>query len=187
MAAPEVHDALAGLSVRQLKALAQELGLSAAGCMEKADLVALLRAASVARSKAPPTETSKPPRRSLRRAAQPPAVVPAALSPEVPQQREILRIRNAKEDLEVLGLTRLEVQNLGKEEREKLVIRRFREISRLVHPDKCPEELRESATKAFQRLEVARQSVVATKPPVDNSQASFASRSSTTRPPWRAQ
>ncbi|CAE8676435.1 unnamed protein product [Polarella glacialis] len=74
------------------------------------------------------------------------------------QREEILRIARATDDLAVLGLSRQELADLlGRAERERAVLRRFRQLSRLVHPDKCAPELREAATRAFQRLEVARQ------------------------------
>merc|ERR1740121_420839 len=51
-------------------------------------------------------------------------------------------------------------------ERRKAVLRRYHELCRLVHPDKCPVELSSLATRAFQRLEEAKKQAMSpgTKP-----------------------
>lgn len=176
-------ETLASFSVRQLKVMAQELGVNATGCTEKADLVTLLSAAS-SRSSSPPEVERSNAHRSLHRcngafatpsAPATPIAAAAAVNfrPEAArsrQQQEILRIGKAKDDVEVLSMSRSELQNLRtNEDRERAVLRRFREISRIVHPDKCPPALRDAATKAFQRLEVAKRKLMETTLPTEAS------------------
>lgn len=169
---------LSARPVCELKAQVLHLGLNSSGCTEKADLVALLRAAAspaaavghglrrAAVQPPPPrpaVEARRPAhaaiasarksglrRRSLRHSLLQPTSVTL-------QRDELQRIMRAKDDLGVLGLRWQDVRSLSQPERQRVVLRRFRELSRRVHPDKCPAELREAATRAFQRLEVAKQ------------------------------
>lgn len=165
---------LAQWPVVRLRARIKELGLSSAGCVEKSDLISLLRGASLLqdsaaksrrRSLRPLRRTSLPAtprgpagrpssgRRSLlrrRRSVKDPAPV-RLLS----QKNELKRILRAGGALDVLGIQG-NVQSITPRDRGHLIRRRYRELSRLVHPDKCPPELRDLATRAFQRLEDAK-------------------------------
>eukprot|EP00929_Paragymnodinium_shiwhaense_P111432 TRINITY_DN7947_c0_g1_i1.p1 TRINITY_DN7947_c0_g1~~TRINITY_DN7947_c0_g1_i1.p1 ORF type:complete len:279 (-),score=59.77 TRINITY_DN7947_c0_g1_i1:273-1109(-) len=86
----------------------------------------------------------------------------SAAAAAVQQRQEIQRIQRAIDDLAVLKLSSAELRPLAPKQRQKLVLRRFKELSRHVHPDKCPPELRDSGTRAFQRLEAARKQALAT-------------------------
>lgn len=177
----------------RLKARITELGWSPAGCVEKADLVALLRKASTAAAAAaaaPGMATSSapgpgdggaaaasaaeaPPRRysyggvrgsrrpslgaTLRRTSllRQRARRSGARQPQAQVERqakakaEIDRILAAKDDLEILGLSKREASQSSLQSR-------YRILTLQVHPDKCPPDLKEAATAAFHRLEAAR-------------------------------
>eukprot|EP00928_Gymnodinium_smaydae_P050873 TRINITY_DN3440_c0_g1_i5.p1 TRINITY_DN3440_c0_g1~~TRINITY_DN3440_c0_g1_i5.p1 ORF type:complete len:315 (+),score=65.63 TRINITY_DN3440_c0_g1_i5:88-945(+) len=145
---------LSALTIRQLKARIAALGLSVAGCTEREDLVALLRGdVGGARRRSFLRKSLR--RASLRRASLPKR--PAFAASAARQREELMRIAKAQDGLQVLGLTWRELRRLPGQEREKLVVRRYRDLCRAVHPDKCPPDLRAAATRAFQRLETAKQ------------------------------
>lgn len=72
------------------------------------------------------------------------------------QRDEIRRIALAKDDRSILGMDRGDAVSRRNKGHKAAVLQQFRSISRVVHPDKCPADLREAATRAFQRLECAR-------------------------------
>lgn len=185
---------LSTFTIRELKTHARELGVDVSACTEKGELVALLRAATSRRpSSAAPPAAAPGPSASARSAAAPSAtsrrssrhrrssaskggrrsklrrlsITAAALSEEERsslQLAEVRRIIAAASDLEVLNLPGASVRRMSRDERGRVVLRRFRALSRLVHPDKCPQEHCAEATAAFQRLEVARQQIAAKAP-----------------------
>lgn len=73
------------------------------------------------------------------------------------QREELGRIVWAVDAFQVLGLAWNDLRPLARKEREQAVLKRYRDLCRRVHPDKCPPELCNIATRAFQRLEMAKQ------------------------------
>lgn len=199
--------------VQRLKSRIKELGLNPAGCIEKSELIALLKRASC---RTPPS--SPTPQASA--AAQPPPYAPGTPPAQAPaglhgagawtmprrsgqrltvgsfgrmsllrgrrksrarqsaglaanrsasQRAEVRRILSAGDALDVFGMKELfpgatkGTPAVGADElireRRKAILRRYHELCRLVHPDKCPAELGEAATQAFQRLEDAKKQV----------------------------
>lgn len=158
---------VAGLSlwtVTQLKAQIRELGLSSVGCTEKHDLVLLLSTAAKAKDCAQTSNSS--PRHSkrrmtlggnatsrlslLRRRRSVAEASKVAKSSKMSSQRHQLeRVMHAKTPAALLGLRGNEIWN------SSLVKKQFCELSRLVHPDKCPPELCSMATQAFGKLKAA--------------------------------
>jgi len=161
-------------TVLQLKAKLVEFGLSTVGCTEKSDLVELLRNASSIDSSSRMAAAAAGVtarlvqgrrgtlgsfgRRSLLRRK--PLLEKSseryALGQGARQKIEMDRILKAKDDASVLGF-RPDVANLlplGNP--ATTVLERYRTLCHIVHPDKCPEDLRHIATKAFQRLEAAK-------------------------------
>jgi len=170
---------LARCTVQELKAKIAALGLSTSQCVEKADLVALLRA-----SPRPCTSGTPGRRRSGTRAARTSSGAAlrgrrslvralhcvkatrvssqrSAAAKKRPRLEERLRgIAQATDDFSALGLTRAQVQGLPEQERAELVRRCFRELACFAHPDKCPPELQGAASRAFRRLAAARTRVL---------------------------
>eukprot|EP00931_Biecheleriopsis_adriatica_P081201 TRINITY_DN54535_c0_g1_i1.p1 TRINITY_DN54535_c0_g1~~TRINITY_DN54535_c0_g1_i1.p1 ORF type:complete len:355 (+),score=62.24 TRINITY_DN54535_c0_g1_i1:125-1189(+) len=150
-------------SVMQLKARIRELGLSSVGCTERQDLLLLLSKAEVKdHGQTSHMLSGKLKRRMtlgraatsrlslLRRMHPGSEASQAAKSSQVlSQRRELERVMRAKTSASLLGLREQETRN------SCLVRQRFRELSRLVHPDKCPLELRPVATQAFGKLKAA--------------------------------
>mmetsp|Transcript_20578 Transcript_20578/g.45012 ORF Transcript_20578/g.45012 Transcript_20578/m.45012 type:complete len:254 (-) Transcript_20578:217-978(-) len=95
------------------------------------------------------------------------------------QQQELRRIARARDHFSVLGLVCKELQRMSLKEREHVILHRYRELSRLVHPDKCPVEIREAATRIFQQLEAARHLALKCAEPGVGHQMQ-----STSRTPW---
>lgn len=170
--------------VQRLRARLRELGLSAVGCTEKGDLVALIQGASAAPSTPPAGAAGARPRgaRAARRSVGPGMAAgrlslgrqsllrrrrSAARAPreaEEPrlarlarQRAELQRVLRAGSLLEVLGLQQATGAAAAPRARRRAVLQKYHELSRLVHPDKCPPELRAAATRAFQRLEEAKE------------------------------
>jgi len=185
----DAHQDLRAWPVPRLIALAQQRGVDIRSCKEKADIMILLggrgccqtnRGAAPAAQSVPPT-----PRRAQRRStpASSPMRKPCAkrrssvlnmASPKgsrrdslgsaarlsARQREELRRIARAVDDLAVLGLTWDQLAMLpSRQEQQRVVLKRSRDVSRLVHPDKCAAELRDQATRAFQRLQLAKQNV----------------------------
>jgi len=82
------------------------------------------------------------------------------------QRQELARIAKAKRSLQVLGfdegsrIARHGVNDLEafrqQDDWRLLVQRRYRELTRLLHPDKCPPELKSEATVVFRRIVAAK-------------------------------
>lgn len=166
---PESNSCMKGVAdmsqwtITQLKSRTRELGLSSVGCTEKRDLVLLLSTAAAKDS----VQTSNSSLRRLKRRMTLGRAATSRLSllrrkrsvgeaaqtakpSKVPSQRHQLeRVMCAKNSAALLGLRENEMRNSG------LVKKRFCELSRLVHPDKCPPELRAVATQAFTKLKAA--------------------------------
>eukprot|EP00930_Biecheleria_cincta_P049881 TRINITY_DN35085_c0_g1_i1.p1 TRINITY_DN35085_c0_g1~~TRINITY_DN35085_c0_g1_i1.p1 ORF type:complete len:363 (-),score=55.57 TRINITY_DN35085_c0_g1_i1:186-1274(-) len=150
-------------TVSQLKSKIRELGLSSVGCTEKRDLVVLLSTAAA--NVSVQTLNSSPrhfkrrmtlgraatSRLSLLRRRRPDgeASQSAKLSKVPSQRHQLERVMRAKNSAALLGLCEKEMRS------RCLVKKRFCELSRLVHPDKCPPELRAVATQAFSKLKAA--------------------------------
>ena len=64
------------------------------------------------------------------------------------------RIEKAADHLGVLGLKRRELERLPQAACRKAVMESYRKLCRLVHPDKCPSELREQAAGLAQRARI---------------------------------
>lgn len=158
-------------SIAELKRRVAEFGLSAAKCIEKGDLVLLLRGGVTSAEKvsARPEATGRRQsvaqgrRVSMLRGAtrrmsmlrcRPPTTTERDRLLE--QRQEIRRVSKAKSDWEVFGLKKRELQQMTRTERQRFVQRRYKELTRLVHPDKCAAELKEVATAAFKKLTHAR-------------------------------
>jgi len=153
-------------TVKQLMCRIQELGLSVSGCLEKSELVALLRKQPSASARPQTAKRLSKGRLSfgrrsmLRRQTQTvqEAASPGTSCPDTRAQlAAIQRILQAKDDLAVLELRHVAVPRA---ELERMVLRRCREMYRFVHPDKCAPELQELATRGFQRLEAAKEKVL---------------------------
>jgi len=167
-------DALRRRPVAELKARLAALGVSCGGCVEKADLVALLVAAGGG------SGLGGPPRRrrsllgvgasrlsrgrksvlkviSRGKKAQP----TEAAGGKAQLEARLRRIAKATEDTAALGLSRAQLQALSPEARAKLVQQRWRSLALHAHPDKVPERLRELAARAFARLDAAKARLLA--------------------------
>lgn len=169
-AKPENNSCIKGVAdlslwtVTQLKARIRELGLSSVGCTEKHDLVLLLSTAAKPKDCVQTSNSS--PRHSkrrmtlggnatsrlslLRRRRSVGEASKTAKSSKISSQRHQLeRVMRAKTPAALLGLREKEIRN------SSLVKKQFWELSRLVHPDKCPPELCTVATQAFGKLKAA--------------------------------
>lgn len=172
-------------SVQQLKAYICDLGLKTDGCVEKTDLIHLIQGSKVQsivtksrRSSFYMRRVSAPgigKRKSMRRASVTMVGRKSLLrmrhaksfqTSEVAMQMqdrkvECMRIMCACDAFEVFGFRDHHKKQMPQKEWKKLVLKRHRDLSLLVHPDKCPEELRGVATRAFQRLEEANKCLLA--------------------------
>jgi hypothetical protein len=172
--------------VTELKATITELGLDASLCIEKSELVALLR--TVGPSRTPIRGVSRMSLRSqdrrvsFLRAARRKSLVAAAgrkswlraaahaakpvqnkakAAAGSAQQREHLqRIAQATDDFAALGLLRTELQAMPLKARSELVLHKWRKLAAIVHPDKCSPALAALATRAFRRLGAAKSRVL---------------------------
>lgn len=149
-----------------------KLGLDAQQCVEKADLVALL-VDSAAGNKGSP--------RSQRRSSHPRSPCSRGFarrvsrsrksilrgSPTIPNtgepssrllavSRELQRVLRARSYHDVLGLQ----GTAGSPESRTAVLQRYRELCKVVHPDKCPASLALLSAEAFQKLEAAKESAL---------------------------
>jgi len=172
-------------TVTELKATITELGLDASLCIEKSELVELLR--SVSPSRTPIRGVKRlslrsQDRRSSLRAARRKSLVAAvgrkswlraAAHAAKPvqnkakgaagsaQRREHLQhIAQATDDFAALGLLRAELQAMPLKARSKLVLHKWRKLAAVVHPDKCSPDLTTLATRAFRRLAAAKSRIL---------------------------
>eukprot|EP00408_Alexandrium_pacificum_P019617 CAMPEP_0171194806 /NCGR_PEP_ID=MMETSP0790-20130122/21078_1 /TAXON_ID=2925 /ORGANISM="Alexandrium catenella, Strain OF101" /LENGTH=302 /DNA_ID=CAMNT_0011660013 /DNA_START=37 /DNA_END=945 /DNA_ORIENTATION=+ len=163
--------------VSELKARLTSLGVGTSRCVEKADLVALLRSAGVpergpagaAGAKRRPSLLGASARRtaSARLSMGRRSVLRNLHCTKKPQQAgaamgqkqleaQLKMVLRAADDFTALGLTRREVETLPSAERAALVRKRWRALTLQAHPDKLPASLKPLAAKAFRRLAAAR-------------------------------
>mmetsp|Transcript_124654 Transcript_124654/g.364044 ORF Transcript_124654/g.364044 Transcript_124654/m.364044 type:complete len:291 (-) Transcript_124654:64-936(-) len=161
---------LEGCSVQELKARLASLGVSCSRCVEKAELVALLRGAAGRRRRSllggkaaggRPSMGRKSMLKVLHRVKWAKAPEPAEASAQL--EGRLRRITQAADDCAALGLVRARLQGLPQEERAELVRQRWRSLALQAHPDKVPKGLQVLATRAFGRLEAARARLLGAK------------------------
>lgn len=131
-------DGLEARSVKELKALARARGASLVGCVEKADMVAAIRAAPPA--PAPPAPPMP--------AAETPAPAPASGAVRRLTKQMIARVLQAASHYEILGVD-------AKASAKDIKVA-YRDLACLVHPDKCSEE---GAAEAFKKVNEAHETL----------------------------
>jgi len=174
---------LSACTIKQLKERIEHQGLSSDGCIEKQDLIHLLgqrRAGSPIsqrqkfkcmrrnsklfhrrRTLGPQSPFSCKSssmlhsRKSILR-GNPCKAAPIKEKSVDEQRKEIKIILRAKSWMEMLSIDASDLVHLGRAEKVQIVQKRFRKLSRLVHPDKCPRDLRQLATRAFQKLDLGK-------------------------------
>jgi len=173
-------------TVTELKATIMELGLDASLCIEKSELVALLR--TVGPSQTPIhgarrlSLRSQDRRGSFLRAARRKSLVAAvgrkswlraaahaakpvqnkakAAAGSAQRRKHLQHIAQATDDFAALGLLRAELQATPLKARSELVVHKWRKLAAVVHPDKCSPDLATLATRAFRRLAAAKNRIL---------------------------
>merc|ERR1711924_580688 len=70
------------------------------------------------------------------------------------RRKELMRILRARDAFAVFGFQERSLRRTPHKEYQQKILRKHRELSLMIHPDKCPHELR-SIARAFQSLEEA--------------------------------
>jgi len=139
-------DDLAGMGVKALKAAAVARGVDLTGCCEKSEIVAAIRAAPAAPAPAPSMFDSGS--FSFKNEAPAPATAEAMLG----SKREAKLIKQMIGRVVRSAATHHEVLDIAVTATKREVKVAFREISSLVHPDKCDHA---DAAQAFRRIKEA--------------------------------